>query len=188
MTFEQEIGMGAASLHLMAGGDEVGVEGEDAEDWEECTDDDGNVYFYNLKTGLSQWEAPRFKRKMAKLLDSYGDANTSTAERARAALLEHKTERDFARLFLRGSVPTDFELDTSTLREGLSACAHVVELRDETWPEYDLEAVAQESTVRGNFVRTLSARLQETPEEERDTIRRAIYFGLDAFTGRPQVR
>lgn len=116
------------------------------------------------------------------------DTEAEVADRARAALLEHETRGDFARLFLRGSVPTDFELDTSTLREGLSACAHVVELRDETWPEYDLEAVAQEGTVRGNFVRTLSARLQETPEEERDTVRRAIYFGLDAFTGRPQVR
>jgi DNA repair exonuclease SbcCD nuclease subunit len=116
------------------------------------------------------------------------DTEAEVAARARAALLERKTQRDFARVFLRGSVPTDFELDTSTLRESLSACAHVVELRDDTWPEYDLEAVAQEGTVRGNFVRTLSARLQETPEEERETIRRAIYFGLDAFTGRPQVR
>ncbi len=92
------------------------------------------------------------------------------------------------RVFLRGTIATDLELDPAAVRDGLTAAAHVVELRDETAPEYDLEAVAQEGTVRGNFVRTLYERMQESPEDEREMIRRAIYFGLDAFTGRPQTR
>ena len=116
------------------------------------------------------------------------DTEAEVAERARGALLDRKTRRDFVRLCLRGTTPADLEIDAATLRDGLTASAHVLTLRDETAPEYDLEAVASEGTVRGNFVRTLRARLEDAPEDERETIRRAIYYGLDAFTGRPQVR
>ncbi len=116
------------------------------------------------------------------------DTEAELAERTRAALVDHKTRRDFVRVFLRGSTPSDLDVDPATLRDGLAGCAHVLELRDETSPEYDLEGLAREGTVRGNFVRTLYARMQEAPEEERETIRRAIYYGLDAFTGRAQAR
>lgn len=116
------------------------------------------------------------------------DTDAEIVERARAVLDEQQADADYVRVFLRGSLPTDLDLDAATLRNALAGTAHVLEIHDATAPEYDLEAMAREATVRGNFVRALSARLQTAPEDERDVIRRAIYYGLDAFTGRPQVR
>ena len=116
------------------------------------------------------------------------DTHAEVADRAHAALVERETAQDFVRLILRGTVPSDLDLDPEGMCERLAASAHVLELHDESAPEYDLEAVAEEGTVRGNFVRTLRARMQDAPDDERESIRRAIYYGLDAFTGRPQVR
>jgi DNA repair exonuclease SbcCD nuclease subunit len=105
---------------------------------------------------------------------------------ARAVLETHA--HDFVRLFLRGSLPPDLELDTPGLTQALERDVHALELRDQTAPEYDLDAIARESTVRGLFVRALQARLAGAGERERDVVQRAIYFGLDAFAGRPQSR
>jgi ankyrin repeat protein len=49
----------------------VGFEGlrggkrEAVDDWEECMDDQGKHYYFNVKTGRSQWVRPQFKEKHA---------------------------------------------------------------------------------------------------------------------------
>ena len=60
----------------------VGFEGmrggrmEDVADWEECMDDQGKHYYYNIKNGRSQWIRPRFKQKHAHPVKGagFGDA------------------------------------------------------------------------------------------------------------------
>ena len=42
--------------------------------------------------------------------------------------------------------------------------------------------------MRGQFVRLLCARLEAAAEPDKDVVRRALHFGLDAFAGRPQLR
>jgi hypothetical protein len=92
------------------------------------------------------------------------------------------------RLQIGGSLPPDLDLDPAALGEALAGLAHELRLRDSTVPEYDLETLAQEGTLRGHFVRTLYARLEGAPEEEKDVIRRALYLGLDALAGRTTPR
>jgi DNA repair exonuclease SbcCD nuclease subunit len=96
--------------------------------------------------------------------------------------------RDFLRLRLQGSLPPDFEMDREALREDLRSLAHELEVRDETVPEYDLETLSLEGTVRGHFVRALLERQQAAPEGQREEILQALHYGLDAFAGRPQRR
>jgi len=65
---------------------------------------------------------------------------------------------------------------------------HDLTLRDETVPEYDLATLALENTVRGQFVRTLQARLQDAADADAEIVRRALVLGLDALAGRSQSR
>ena len=116
------------------------------------------------------------------------DTHAELVARVRAELEAGNLQQDFVRLRVGGSLPTDLEVDLATLRDEVAALVHEIELHDDTVPEYDLAALAQEGTLRGHFVRTLAARLEAAPEAERGVIRRALYCGLDALAGRPQLR
>jgi DNA repair exonuclease SbcCD nuclease subunit len=119
---------------------------------------------------------------------SGADTQAELVQRLQAGVAAAQLQEDFLRLHLQGSLPPDLEVDVQALQEALRSLVHDVELRDETVPEYDLAAIAREATVRGQFVRTLSARLEAAGDGERDVVRRALYFGLDAFAGRLQAR
>jgi len=95
---------------------------------------------------------------------------------------------DFLRLRLQGSLPPDLDVDVVALRKSLAGLAHDIDVLDHTVPEYEFKAIATESTVRGLFIRTLLEQLESTDGEQRELARRAMYFGLDAFAGRPQTR
>ena len=56
---ERDEGVGGA-----AAGDEY-LEYDDPNDWEECQDDDGNVFWYQISTGESSWDAPVFGPALA---------------------------------------------------------------------------------------------------------------------------
>ena len=43
------------------GGDHIGVRYADPSDWEECKDDEGNVFWYQISTEHSTWDAPLFR-------------------------------------------------------------------------------------------------------------------------------
>lgn len=119
---------------------------------------------------------------------SGADTQAGLAERLQAEIGGRGLQEDFLRLRLTGSLPPDMEVDLAALRETLAPLVHEVELRDETVPEYDFTAMARENTVRGQFVRLLCARLEAAAEPDKDVVRRALHFGLDAFAGRPQLR
>jgi len=119
---------------------------------------------------------------------SGADTQAELLRRAREFLEGQDVAADFLRLRLQGSLPPDLEVDRDALREDLSSLAYDVDLRDETVPEYDLEALSLEGTVRGHFVRALLERMQAAPAAQRDEVLLALHYGLDAFAGRPQRR
>ena len=105
--------------------------------------------------------------------------------------IEKETVRhaeDFMRLRLQGSLPPDLDVDIEFLCNALVGLVHDIDIKDHTVPEYDLQSIATESTVRGLFVRSLLADLEASEDLGRERVRRALYFGLDAFAGRPQSR
>lgn len=117
---------------------------------------------------------------------SGADTHASLVQRLQEAVGAGARASDYVRVRLQGSLPPDLEVDIEALRASLVAHAHEVQVRDETVPEYDLDALAQEATVRGQFVRTLSERLRTAAAAEEDVVLRALHLGLDAFSGRPQ--
>jgi DNA repair exonuclease SbcCD nuclease subunit len=114
------------------------------------------------------------------------ETQAEVVQRAERETVRHAN--DFLRLRLQGSLPPDLDVDVAGLQEALAGLVHDVEVKDHTVPEYEFEALASEATVRGLFVRTLLEDLEGSEGSERERVRRALYFGLDAFAGRPQAR
>ena len=119
---------------------------------------------------------------------SGADTQAELVRRLQAELMRQELQQDFVRLQLRGSIAPDLEVEPVALRENLAPHVHDLTLRDETVPEYDLATLALENTVRGQFVRTLQARLQAAADADADVVRRALVLGLDALAGRSQLR
>lgn len=94
------------------------------------------------------------------------------------AALPPQTQPDIFRIRLTG----EFAMDAHTLtglEAALSPRFHAVELRDHTRTPRDLWARAQEDTLTGLFLRTMSARCAQSPEDE--TLDLAVRFGLAAL-------
>lgn len=94
------------------------------------------------------------------------------------AALPPQTRQDICRIRLTG----EFAMDTRTLSElesALSPHFHALELRDRTRMPRDLWARAEEDTLTGLFLRTMSARCAESPQDEMLDL--AVRFGLAAL-------
>jgi DNA repair protein SbcD/Mre11 len=99
-------------------------------------------------------------------------------DRVNAALADVKGT---VRVTLRGEVSPDVEVDVGGLRRPPQVDAWVVRIGLITYA-YDLVALAQESTVRGEFVREVQAAAELTEDDRR----RVLVTGLRAFDRRRQ--
>jgi hypothetical protein len=97
--------------------------------------------------------------------------------------------RDILRLVLEGKVFSEFNPSMVSLDEDTRPAAHV-ELEWRVEPEYDIDSIARKSTTEGAFVGELLKRMERAEsEEEAETLRHAIYYGLDALSGKePEQR
>lgn len=105
-------------------------------------------------------------------------------DRVLAAASMEDRRRHFYRVTLSGEVEPALELDTEGLARELAGGDgfHYVELADRTRPEYDLQALAGEDTLRGRFVSRLLQELHSAAnDEERREIELALRFGLRAL-------
>ena len=85
-----------------------------------------------------------------------------------------------ARVTVQGDLEPDVHLDAAALSRQSGALEHVSIRMGDIRPGYDLDAIAEESTVRGQFVRSVAAD-GELPEEDKQ---RVIVTGLRALAGR----
>ena len=87
------------------------------------------------------------------------------------------------RVTVQGDLKPDVDLDVGSLSQQLGALSHLSIRRGDIRPGYDLDAIARESTVRGQFVRSVTDD-DELPEEEKQ---RVIVTGLRALAGRKDL-
>lgn len=86
------------------------------------------------------------------------------------------------RLTLMGAVAQGLSVDLPLLQERLAEQFYLLRLVDESRPDYDLAAIAQERSARGLFVQRLLAMEGEAADSAtRLRIQRAIDLGLAAF-------
>ncbi len=88
------------------------------------------------------------------------------------------------RVQLRGWVDPRLDLSIRDMTERLVEDVLHIVWEDKTEPALDIEAFAQEKTLRGRFVRTLNDRIAKASENERPILERARLYGLLALLGR----
>lgn len=94
------------------------------------------------------------------------------------AALPGQTQSDLYRIRLTGEFSMDSRM-MATLEATLTPRFHALELRDHTRTPRDLWARSGEDSLTGLFLRTMSARCAEAPEDE--TLNLAVRFGLAAL-------
>lgn len=99
-------------------------------------------------------------------------------------LLPEDTARDLYRITFTGETG-EAGLDLDALREAFENRFYALELRDRTTVAQDVWARSGEDSLRGQFLRNLRGKLDAAQSpEERETINRAVRFGLAALDHR----
>jgi exonuclease SbcD len=106
-----------------------------------------------------------------------------TSDDVREAIVS-RAAPSIVRVVLEGQTHPDLDLDVGALYNASAEDFTFLDLVDRTYPGYDLDELAEESTTKGAFVRLLSGRAGVAGEEERDLLKAAIQYGLRAFEGR----
>ncbi len=88
------------------------------------------------------------------------------------------------RALLQGRVEVGCEIDLNALRTR-SGGLLMLELRDDTRPAFDLDALADGHTALATFVRDMNARLDASEPQEREPLELALELGLRAMHGDP---
>lgn len=123
-----------------------------------------------------------FARRRYEILEV--DVTGSSPRAAVEAALPEDTARHLYRILLTGETG-EGGVDAAALEEALADRFYSLELRDHTRMAEDIWARAEEDSLRGLFLRQLRQRWQEAEgEEERETVTRAVRFGLAALDHR----
>lgn len=92
--------------------------------------------------------------------------------------------RDLFRILLSGTLDPELSLNLAALHERLAGEFFALSLSLDAEPGYNLAALSEETSVLGQFVRALLARLDTAADDaERARIRAALNLGLAAFRG-----
>jgi len=107
---------------------------------------------------------------------SGASSSQDVLDRVAAALAGHK---GIARVSLSGDVAPSLSLDSGVLQQAASDLQFVQFLTEAVRPAYDVDVIAEEKTVRGQFVRDVL----NTPLDDVER-RRVLVTGLRALEGR----
>ena len=86
------------------------------------------------------------------------------------------------RLTLEGSLAGHLDISSIGI-ESITSGLYYCELRDHTSPDYDLEALRGDPTIKGELVRTLTPLLESEDENHRILAARALKYALSALAG-----
>jgi exonuclease SbcD len=115
--------------------------------------------------------------------DSFG-----TREQILDAVLEQRgilfDAKTILRIRLAGALDPKLDLSLSELEERLADELLHIQWEDQTYPALDFEAISQEKTIRGRFVRVLNERIATAMEADRVILERARLYGVQALSGR----
>ncbi|MBO7740062.1 MAG: exonuclease SbcCD subunit D [Clostridia bacterium] len=86
------------------------------------------------------------------------------------------------RLTLEGSLAGHLDISSIGI-ESITSGLYYCELRDHTSPDYDLDALQNDPTIKGELVRTLMPLLESEDENRRILAARALKYALSALSG-----
>ena len=129
------------------------------------------------------------RRYVVREIDCEDAASSAVVEqRVRDALTDSDPVSVYLRLDLKGLIAPECDLDTSALEEICRSEYAALQIRDRTFPEYDLAAFERQNTATGHFVRSLRGRIDAAADAtERGNLELALRFGLHALHGRKEL-
>lgn len=118
-------------------------------------------------------------------IDCAGLQSSQDIVRTLRGLAEASPKRLVARVALAGASTVDVAAELESIYDAVSGHFEFLELRDETTPLDDYEALAREETSLGLFVRALNEEIaDQTDAARRDMVARARELGVAAFRER----
>ncbi len=129
-------------------------------------------------------------------IDLTGENSTTSVESLIISHLKEKHGKDYAqhyyKIILTGSLPEDHSIFFETLEADLKEVLYYVKFRDESTLEINLEALAEESSLKGIFVKKMlekinEAKTKKNPLEQILKLEKALDYGLKAFEGRVNI-
>ena len=128
------------------------------------------------------------RRYMIETIDISGAENDTDALNKiadRIAVCGYRDETAL-RVVLTGAVSPEYIPSPERLRESIEGL-YMLDVKDETLPILDFEALEHDMGARGEFYRTLVRRMKEGSDEERATAAMALRIGLCAIDGKPII-
>ena len=89
--------------------------------------------------------------------------------------------RNLYKIELIGSVSEEDEINTEEILSRISNELYFVKIKNKTEIKIDLEALKNEASLRGIFVKKMLERTENAPEDEKELYRKALKLGLKAF-------
>jgi len=91
------------------------------------------------------------------------------------------------RIQLTGTVSPDIDLNLPLMQETLDEFCFQSVLVNETSPRWDVDVLKEQPNVRGEFVRKLSAIIQEAEGEQKVLYQAALNYGIEALSEKEEV-
>lgn len=88
--------------------------------------------------------------------------------------------RNIVKVVLTGELSPSVELRLEEIEIAARNQFYHAIVENRTHPSYDIESISREHTLRGEFVRRMLQKIEQNPDKE-EILRKALYFGLEAF-------
>jgi len=116
----------------------------------------------------------------------------STRDQIREQILalqkDYPADKSYVRVILKGQTHPDLEPDPEALEASLEGKFRHLTIINQAQAPYDLQALAEEQTVRGAFVRRMLEKLRTCSEAEQALLKDALIYGLQAFERKPLIQ
>lgn len=153
--------------------------------FDEC--DEKGVYIGNIGKGICELEfLPISKRRhIRESIDITGADTPYNVSELIISTLEKKYGEDFSknlyRIELIGKAFDETVNNLSEITARLSDRLYFVKLKDKTEPNYNLEELSNEISLKGLFVKNMLRKIGESEGEEKETLKYALNIGIKAF-------
>ena len=87
------------------------------------------------------------------------------------------------KIILVGEIEDGVKLSLTEITTRVADSVYFIKLRDKTKIKLDFDAISQENTLKGVFVKKMLAKLENADEQEKEKLLYALNIGIKAFSG-----
>ena len=108
--------------------------------------------------------------------------NIQVYDKVKEEVLSCGCENDMYKITITGKISSEiFNMDI--LKNDIKSLVYYAELDDKTQQDYDIDAISEQNTLCGEFVRMMQDKIKDCSDDERDISETAMRMGLNALLG-----